>query len=360
MKELENKVALVSSSTRGIGLACAKALAAQGAAVYLGVRRLEAGQQIADELIAAGGRAGVVFFDASREESFSGMVDEVAAKEGRLDILVAGQQIADELIAAGGRAGVVFFDASREESFSGMVDEVAAKEGRLDILVNNFGSTDVKTDLDVVNGPSEDFFRIVNTNLKSVYLPSKAAVPLMAKNGGGSIINIGSVGGLYPDLSRTAYGVSKAAIHFLTKDIAVQYARQGVRCNAVLPGFTATDAAYPDLSRTAYGVSKAAIHFLTKDIAVQYARQGVRCNAVLPGFTATDAALNNMSQAFLDLFLKNVPLNRPGRPEDIADAVAFLASDRAAFITGEILPVAGGFGLPTPLYGSYMSAGAKG
>ena len=88
MKELENKVALVSSSTRGIGLACAKTLAAQGAAVYLGVRRLEAGQQIADELIAAGGRAGVVFFDASREESFSGMVDEVAAKEGRLDILV--------------------------------------------------------------------------------------------------------------------------------------------------------------------------------------------------------------------------------------------------------------------------------
>ena len=117
---------------------------------------------------------------------------------------------------------------------------------------------------------------------------------------------------------------------------------------------------YPDLSRTAYGVSKAAIHFLTKDIAVQYARQGVRCNAVLPGFTATDAALNNMSQAFLELFLKNVPLNRPGRPEDIADAVAFLASDRAAFITGELLPVAGGFGLPTPLYGSYMSAGAKG
>lgn len=265
MKELEQKVALVSSSTRGIGLACAKALAAQGATVYLGVRRMDAGQQIADEIIAAGGRAGVVYFDAANE------------------------------------------------SYSGMVDEVAKKEGRLDILVNNFGATDVKTDLDVVTGDTDDFFRIVNTNLKSVYLPSKAAVPVMAKNGGGAIINIGSVGGLYPDLSRTAYGVSKAAIHFLTKDIAVQYARQGVRCNAVLPGFT-----------------------------------------------ATDAALNNMSQAFLDLFLKNVPLNRPGRPEDIADAVAFLASDRAAFITGEILPVAGGFGLPTPLYCSYMGDGAKG
>ena len=149
MKELEQKVALVSSSTRGIGLACAKALAAQGAAVYLGVRRLD-----------------------------------------------AGQQIADEIIAAGGRAGVVYFDAANEDSFSGMVDEVAKKEGRLDILVNNFGATDVKTDLDVVNGDSDDFFRIVNTNLKSVYLPSKAAVPVMAKNGGGSIINIGSVGGL--------------------------------------------------------------------------------------------------------------------------------------------------------------------
>ena len=76
--------------------------------------------------------------------------------------------------------------------------------------------------------------------------------------------------------------------------------------------------------------------------------------------TKEGAELSEATQAFLDLFLKNVPLNRPGRPEDIADAVAFLASDRAAFITGEILPVAGGFGLPTPLYGSYMSDGAKG
>ena len=260
MKLVSDKIALVTSSTRGIGRACAETLAHEGAKVYLAVRRPEAGHALAREI-------------AER----------------------------------GGDADVVLFDADKPETFSGMIDEVASREGRLDILVNNFGATDVKTDLDVVNGDTDDFFRIVNTNLKSVYLPSKAAVPVMAKNGGGSIINIGSVGGLYPDLSRTAYGVSKAAIHFLTKDIAVQYARQGVRCNAVLPGFT-----------------------------------------------ATAAALNNMSQAFLDLFLKNVPLNRPGRPEDIADAVAFLASDRAAFITGEILPVAGGFGLPTPLYSSLL------
>ena len=117
---------------------------------------------------------------------------------------------------------------------------------------------------------------------------------------------------------------------------------------------------YPDLSRTAYGVSKAAIHFLTKDIAVQYARQGVRCNAVLPGFTATDAALNNMSQAFLELFLKNVPLNRPRPPGGHRRRRRLPGQRPGRLHHRRILPVAGGFGLPTPLYGSYMSAGAKG
>lgn len=86
----------------------------------------------------------------------------------------------------------------------------------------------------------------------------------------------------------------------------------------------------------------------------------MRCNAVLPGFTATDAALNNMSQAFLDLFLKNVPLNRPGRPEDIADAVAFLASDGPPSLPARSCPWPAASALPTPLYSSYMSAGAKG
>lgn len=229
MKLCENKVALITSATRGIGLACAKKLAENGAKVYLAVRRLD-----------------------------------------------AGKKIAEEIAAAGGQADVVYFDAQKEETFTSMVDEVVAKEGRIDILVNNYGSTDVKVDFDLVNGDTDGFFRIVENNLKSVYIPSKRAVQSMIQNGGGSIVNISSVGGKYPDMSRMGYGVAKSAINYLTQNIAVQYARQGVRCNAVLPGFI-----------------------------------------------ATDAAMQNMSEDFLKMFLKNVPLNRPGQPEDIANAVLF-------------------------------------
>ena len=252
MKELENKVALVSSSTRGIGLACAKTLAAQGAAVYLGVRRLE-----------------------------------------------AGQQIADELIAAGGRAGVVFFDASREESFSGMVDEVAAKEGRLDILVNNFGSTDVKTDLDVVNGPSEDFFRIVNTNLKSVYLPSKAAVPLMAKNGGGSIINTASM-----------------SAHIV---------------NVPQP-------------QCAYNASKAGVIQLTKSLAIEWAKKGVRVNCISPGYMATELTMNSPTLIpLIEKWNAMAPMGRMGKPEELESICVYLAGDTSTFTTGTDVIVDGAF-----------------
>jgi len=266
MKELENKIALVTSSTRGIGLACAKTLARAGAKVYLAVRRPE-----------------------------------------------AGEEVAREIRAQGGQAEVVYFDAAKPQTHLSMVEETVDREGRIDLLVNNYGSTDVTKDLDLVHGDSEAFFAIVQDNLRSVYLPCKAAVSSMVRTGGGSIVNISSVGGLYPDLSRLAYGVAKSAINFLTQNIAVQYAAKGVRCNAVLPGFV-----------------------------------------------KTDAALENLSPAFLEAFLSTVPLGRAGTPQDIADAVLFLCSDRAAMITGETLPVAGGFGLPSPLYPLYRQMGRKG
>lgn len=100
--------------------------------------------------------------------------------------------------------------------------------------------------------------------------------------------------------------------------------------------------------------------FLSQNIATQYARAGVRCNCILPGFIATDAAVGNMSQEFLDVFLKTVPLNRAGKPQDIADTCLYLASDMSSFVTGEAIPVAGGFGLPSPMYSHYGDMKRKG
>ena len=261
MKRLDNKISLVTSSTRGIGLEIAKKLSDNGSKVYLAVRRLD-----------------------------------------------AGKKIADEIIENGGKADVVYFDASKPETYKTMIEEVINKEKKLDVLVNNYGGTDVKADFDVVTGNTEDFFRIVQYNLQSVYLPCKEVIPHMIKNGGGSIINISTIGSVTPDLSRVAYVVSKAAINSLTQNIAVQYARQGIRCNAILPGLI-----------------------------------------------ATDAAMDNMSDEFIKGFLRHVPLNRIGKPEDIASAALFYASDESSFITGDLIEVAGGFGLPTPLYGDSIT-----
>ena len=135
-------------------------------------------------------------------------------------------------------------------------------------------------------------------------MASQAAVKHMAAQGGGSIINISSVGGIVPDISQVAYGTSKAAINYLTKLIAVHEAKNKIRCNAVLPGMT-----------------------------------------------ATEAVEQNLTEEFRDLFMKHIPLSRMGLPEEIASAVVYLASDEAAYTTGQILTVSGGFGLATPVYG---------
>lgn len=257
MKRLKGKIALVTSSTRGIGLACAKKLASEGAIVYMGVRRLETTQEICD----------------------------TCKKDGLI-------------------MKPVFFDAYNIDSYKSMVEEVISKERKIDILVNNFGTGRPDKDLDLVNSDEETFFELLESNIGSVYRISKLVVPYMIENGGGSIINISTIGSIVPDLGRLGYVVSKSGVNALTENIAVQYARHNIRCNAVLPGLI-----------------------------------------------ATDAALNNMSQEFIDSFLKHVPLNRFGLPTDIANAVLFLASDESSFITGEILSVAGGFAKPSPLYG---------
>ena len=260
MKRLNNKIALVTSSTRGIGLACAKKLAEEGAIVYMGVRRLAETQEICNE----------------------------CAKDGLI-------------------MKPVFFNAYNTDSYKTMVDNVIREEGKIDILVNNFGTGNPSLDLDLVSGDEKTFFELLELNIGSVYRISKLVVPHMIKNNGGSIINISSIGGTVPDISRIGYGVSKSGVNNITKQIATQYAKNNIRCNAVLPGMI-----------------------------------------------ATDAVANNMPEEFQKSFLSHVPLNRMGKPEDIANTVAFFASEDSSYITGCIMEVSGGYHLGTPQYADFV------
>ena len=257
---LRDKVILVTASTRGIGLAIVKKCAEEGARVYMAARDLDRAQQIAN-----------------------------AMKNVKC----------------------VYNDATKPETFSSMVEEVVQDAGRIDVLVNNFGTSNPGKDLDFANTVPQVFLDTVNLNLRSVFMASQAAARYMAQTGG-SIINISSVGGLVPDISQIAYGTSKAAINYLTKLIAVQEAKHRIRCNAVLPGMT-----------------------------------------------ATEAVETNLSDDFRNLFMKHIPLSRMGLPDEIAEAVCYFASDASAYTTGQILTVSGGFGLGTPVYGDIITGKAK-
>ena len=249
---LKDKVILITASTRGIGLACVKACAKEGAKVYMAARNVERAQEIANTL---------------------------------------------------NGVKCVYNDATKPETFTSMVEDVVKDAGRIDVLVNNFGTSNPGKDLDFAHTDPQVFLDTVNLNLRSVFMASQAAAKHMA-NHGGSIINISSVGGLVPDISQVAYGTSKAAINYLTKLIAVQEAKHNIRCNAVLPGMT-----------------------------------------------ATEAVEKNLTEEFRNLFLRHIPLGRIGLPEEIAEAVCYFASDASAYTTGQILTVSGGFGLATPVYG---------
>ncbi|MBE6946628.1 MAG: SDR family oxidoreductase [Ruminococcaceae bacterium] len=198
----------------------------------------------------------------------------------------------------------VYNDATKPETFTSMVEDVVRDAGRIDVLVNNFGTSNPGKDLDFANTEPQMFLDTVNLNLRSVFMASQAAAKYMANHGCGSIINISSVGGVVPDVSQVAYGTSKAAINYLTKLIAVHEAKNNIRCNAVLPGMT-----------------------------------------------ATEAVEKHLSDDFRNLFMKHIPLGRMGLPEEIAEAVVYFASDASAYTTGQILTVSGGFGLATPVYG---------
>lgn len=257
---LEKKVVLITASTRGIGLSCVQRFAKEGATVYMGARNLE-----------------------------------VAAERAK------------ELNDKGFNVKTVYNDASKKETYISMVEEVIKNEGKIDVLVNNFGTSNPKKDLDIKSTEYSEFISTIDMNLASVFMTSQAVIPHMVANGGGSIINISSIGGTHPDISQISYGTSKASINYLTKLIAVQCARDNIRCNAVLPGMT-----------------------------------------------ATDAVKDNLTDEFRDFFLKHTPIKRMGTPEEIASAALYFASDESLYTTGQILEVSGGFGMPTPVYGDMI------
>lgn len=261
---LKDKVVIVSASTRGIGYACVVAAAKEGAIVYMAARNLELAKTKADEL---------------NEQGYC--------------------------------VRYVYNDASKKESFKTMIEEVIQKEGRVDVLVNNFGTSNPKTDLDIANTKYEDFIETVDMNLASVFLSSQAVLPYMRKQGGGSIINISSIGGQIPDIARIGYAVSKDAIIYLSKNMALQEGRNNIRVNVVCPGQT-----------------------------------------------ATDALLNNMSSEFQAFFTRHTPIQRMGKPEEVADAVMYFASDLAAYTTGQVIAVSGGFGMGTPVYADLVDMSA--
>ena len=195
------------------------------------------------------------------------------------------------LAEVGARATGICANVAVQAEVAAFFDKVMADAGRVDVLVNNAGIT---RDNLLVRMKEADWDAVMNVNLKGPFLCSQIAAKIMMKQRSGRIINIASVVGVIGNFGQANYVAAKAGIIGLTKTTAKELAPRGVTVNAVAPGFIETD-----------------------------------MTAVL-----SDKAREAM--------LALVPLNRPGQPQDVADAVAFLASDKASYLTGQVLHVSGG------------------
>jgi NAD(P)-dependent dehydrogenase (short-subunit alcohol dehydrogenase family) len=210
------------------------------------------------------------------------------------DLLEAeGRDVVDHITKAGGQARFVKIDVTSETDWQAAVQAAVAAFGKLDTLVNNAGISGSGPDTMSVSV----WDTVMNINAKGVFLGMKYAIPALQRAGGGSIVNISSISGFVgQDRIHMAYNASKGAVRIMTKSAAVQYAKDGIRVNSVHPG-------------------------------------------VMPPMRTSQASADPEWRAKM---LRVIPLKREGRVEEVANAVLFLASDEASYITGTELVVDGG------------------
>ena len=220
----------------------------------------------------------------------------LAAEGARVAINYAGNVKAAEEVkaaieAAGGTAILCQADIADSAAVEAMIADVVKEFGTIDILVNNAGIT---RDTLLMRMKDEDFAKVLDTNLKGVFYCTKAVSKLMMKKRSGRIVNMASVVGLVGNAGQTNYAAAKAGVIGFSKSAAKELASRGITVNVVAPGFIGTD-----------------------------------MTAGLP-------------ESVKEKMLTDIPLGRMGEPEDVANAVLFLASDQASYITGQVVNVDGG------------------
>ncbi|MDG6998782.1 MAG: SDR family oxidoreductase [Nitrososphaerota archaeon] len=262
-RRFDGRNAIVTGATSGIGESIARRLASEAATVAIVGRRAEKGEEVARSIAAHGGRAFFVRADVRDSESVAEMTSVCLDRFG----------------------------------------------GSVSILVNNAGVSKGNATMEHVN--EDDWDAVMDTNAKGTFLCSKAVIPVMIKNGGGSIVNVSSGGGLRGYVGGSAYSASKAAVIMLTKVLAMEHGKEKIRANCICPG----------------SVHSEMFDGGIKNFEKKMVEQGK------PGLS-TSQIMENIA--------RGIPIGRIGEPEDVANLALFLSSDEASFISGSVVVIDGG------------------